>query len=186
MSTSGSVAKAQEKLNKFLNQPGVVSDLMKIAEEKTGVQRLYIAYGAIGLVVLWLAFGYGAQLLANLIGYVYPAYMSIKALESGNKNDDKQWLTYWVVFAGFAVIEFFTDILVGWIPFYWLVKCVFFVWCMAPMESNGSTLIYNRIMRPAFLKHENKLDNIVNKATAKADDLFDKAKEMAADHIKAN
>ena len=39
--------------------------------------------------------------------FAYPAYCSIKALETLNKQDDKKWLTYWVVFAFFSVLEFF-------------------------------------------------------------------------------
>ena len=84
-----------------------VGDTFKALEDNTGVQRLYIGYAIIGLVVTWLAFGFGAQLLANCIGFLYPAYCSIQALESGHKNDDTQWLTYWVVFAAFSVIEYF-------------------------------------------------------------------------------
>ena len=60
------------------------------------------------------------------IGFVYPAYCSVRALESRSKDDDTQWLTYWVVFALFSVIEFFSDILVGWVPFYWLTKVTIF------------------------------------------------------------
>ena len=56
------------------------------------------------------------------LGFVYPAYCSVRALESRSKDDDTKWLTYWVVFALFSVIEFFSDILVGWVPFYWLTK----------------------------------------------------------------
>ena len=71
------------------------------------MQRLYLGYGIVGLVVFWLAFGFGGQLLTNLIGFVYPAYCSIQALESARKQDDVQWLTYWVVFAAFSVLEYF-------------------------------------------------------------------------------
>ena len=74
------------------------------------------------MLVTWLMFGYGAQLLCNAIGFVYPAYCSVKALESSRKDDDTQWLVYWVVFALFSVLEFFSDMLVGWVPFYWFTK----------------------------------------------------------------
>lgn len=108
-------------------------------EAKTGVDRLYIFLGkvlnnivyfslhinflgAVGFLGLWLAFGYAAQLVCNAVGFIYPAYVSIHAIESHNKEDDTKWLTYWVVFAVFSVIEFFADIIVGWFPLYWLAK----------------------------------------------------------------
>lgn len=90
----------------------------------------YLIAGIVATVVTWLMFGYGAQLLCNAIGFAYPAYCSVKALESSKKDDDTQWLVYWVVFAMFSVLEFFSDILVGWVPFYWFVKVSrsFFPW----------------------------------------------------------
>lgn len=36
--------------------------------------------------------------------------------------DDTQWLTYWVVYAAFGIIEYFTDLILSWIPFYFLLK----------------------------------------------------------------
>ena len=36
-------------------------------EENTGVQKLYIAYGLGGIVVLWLAFGFGAQVCVSFM-----------------------------------------------------------------------------------------------------------------------
>jgi len=47
---------------------------------------------------------------------------SVKAIESANKDDDTQWLTYWVVYSVFALAEFFTDIFLSWIPLYWFLK----------------------------------------------------------------
>ena len=121
---SSAVATYTDKFNKVLHQKGVVSkidyhvnyfksfyfqvgDTFKLLEDNTGVQRLYLGYGIVGLVVFWLAFGFGGQLLTNMIGFVYPAYCSIQALESQRKQDDVQWLTYWVVFAAFSVLEYF-------------------------------------------------------------------------------
>lgn len=83
---------------------------------------LYVVLGTIGFLGLWLAFGYAAQLVCNAVGFIYPAYVSIHAIESHTKEDDTKWLTYWVVFAVFSVFEFFADIIVGWFPLYWLAK----------------------------------------------------------------
>uniref|UniRef100_A0A8C5RK70 Receptor expression-enhancing protein n=1 Tax=Laticauda laticaudata TaxID=8630 RepID=A0A8C5RK70_LATLA len=79
---------------------------------------------------------------------------SIKAIESPNKDDDTQWLTYWVVYGIFSIAEFFSDIFLSWFPFYFLMKCGFLVWCMAPSPSNGAEFLYHKIIRPFFLKHE--------------------------------
>lgn len=48
------------------------------------------------------------KILSLLVGFVYPAYMSFKAIESPEKSDDTQWLTYWVVFASLTVLEIFS------------------------------------------------------------------------------
>lgn len=73
-------------------------------------------------IVFYLIIGYGTILLSNLIGFLYPAYASIKAVESSGKDDDTKWLTYWVVFSFITLIELPAQILFQWIPFYSLIK----------------------------------------------------------------
>uniref|UniRef100_A0ACB8EQI2 Receptor expression-enhancing protein 5 n=1 Tax=Sphaerodactylus townsendi TaxID=933632 RepID=A0ACB8EQI2_9SAUR len=98
---------------------------------------------------------------------------SIKAIESPNKEDDTQWLTYWVVYGIFSIGEFFADIFLSWFPFYYMMKCGFLIWCMAPSPSNGAEFLYHRIIRPIFLKHEKKLDGVVKDLKDKASDTAD-------------
>jgi len=166
-------------LDKHLQDKNKLTDALQFLEEKTGVKRLYLAAGGIGVITLWLIFGYGAQLLCNLIAFVYPAYASIKAVESKQTEDDTKWLMYWVVFSVFSIIEFFSDILLNWFPLYWLVKCVFLIWCFLPISANGTNFIYSRVVRPFFLKHQGSVDNVLNKANDVAHKVIDKAAENA-------
>lgn len=84
----------------------------------------YLFTGCLVFLALYLVLGVGQQLVCNIIGFVYPAYCSMKALESPNKDDDTKWLTYWVTFAAFTIIEFFSEYIICWFPVYWLMKVI--------------------------------------------------------------
>lgn len=82
----------------------------------------HLISGFVVILALYLAFGWAAQFFCNVIAVAYPAYISIKAIESPDTRDDTKWLTYWVVFACFTNIEYFSSLITQIIPFYWLLK----------------------------------------------------------------
>ncbi|KAL3046791.1 hypothetical protein OYC64_021091 [Pagothenia borchgrevinki] len=150
------------RVDTFMSEKNMVTDFLGTLEEKTGIRKKIIVVGAASLTGLYLMYGYGAALVCNMIGFVYPAYYSIKALESPSKEDDTKWLTYWVVYGVFSLGEFFSDIFLYWFPFYYAFKCLFLLWCMAPISWNGSQVIYNKVIRPIFLRYEAVVDDMVN------------------------
>ncbi|KAJ2644296.1 ER membrane protein DP1/Yop1, partial [Coemansia sp. RSA 1287] len=97
-------------------------------------------------------------------------YASMEAIETPGKEDDAQWLTYWVVFGLFNVLEYFTGFLLYWFPFYYLIKLGFLVWLMAP-ATRGAERLYHSGLKPLMLQACNSQRSVpANKAAeAKSD-----------------
>lgn len=180
----------KEKLEIFLNEKNWFTDGLRFVEEKSGVPRLYLIGGCVGFLALYLIVGYACSFVVSLLGFLYPAYASVKAVESKSKDDDTQWLTYWVVYASFSIGEYFSDMFLSWFPMYFLFKCAFLCWCMAPFSWNGAEFIYSRFIQPFIAEHEKSVDVYINKVKSKAEELYNqaetKAKEVAVDAITAN
>eukprot|EP00092_Neocalanus_flemingeri_P011590 GFUD01012491.1.p1 GENE.GFUD01012491.1~~GFUD01012491.1.p1 ORF type:complete len:231 (-),score=77.61 GFUD01012491.1:171-863(-) len=167
------------KVVALLHSPGIVSDLLAVGERRTGLDRIILVGVILAVSFLSLVIGFGAGLLSRVVGFLYPAYESVKALHFKEKDKEKRWLTYWVVFSFFHVLEFFSDHLVWWVPFYWLVKTIFFGWCMAPIGQNGSMVIYTLVIKPLYSKHHEDIDNVMDNAVKEAGELLEMAAEKA-------
>jgi len=81
--------------------------------------------------------------------------MSFKAIESSNPEDDKQWLTYWVVFSCLNVCDKALGMVLSVIPMYNLVKIIFYVWLFHP-STKGATLVYTKFLQGLLKKYEQK------------------------------
>ena len=124
-------------------------------KSKQRVSTVILGFG--GLLLLFVLYSWGANALTQLTGFIYPVYGSYKALRTEDGSDDTMWLTYWVVFACFNLIESFTDFLMQRIPMYFFVKLVFLLWCFLP-QTKGAGVIYNNIINPLISKYEAKID----------------------------
>ena len=90
-------------------------------------------------------------MIVDLVGFVYPAYMSFKSMDANN-GEDTQWLTYWVVFASFSIVEGMAGFLTRLIPFYYLTKAGFILWLYHP-QTMGAQSIYAGVIRPVMLPY---------------------------------
>ena len=156
----------------LMNKLGVHLNLI---EKKTG-QNPKIILGILGISLLFVLIGYLEKYITCIVGIVLPTYWSIKAIESNEGDDDKQWLTYWAVYAVFDFLDLFVGFILKIIPFYYILKLVFLVWCFMP-NTQGAIIIYDKIIKKYFIKYENKLDSLVDKVLKKGKEAQEKAKE---------
>lgn len=147
------------------------SQFLTRLESQTGVSKSYQLGGFAGvyMVLIFLNVGGIGQLFANIAAVGLPGYYSLRALETPGHADDTQFLTYWVVYAGFSIIEFWSSFILYWIPFYWFFKTIAFLYLGLP-QFNGSKAVYEHVLRPFSVKvlgiHPNAAENLREKASA--------------------
>lgn len=83
---------------------------------------------------------------------LYPLYASIMAIESPYKEDDQQWLTYWVLYSIVSLVELAAWPVIAWIPFYSTAKLLIASWLVLP-QFRGGIILYEKFVRPYLNKH---------------------------------
>ncbi|KAF9489199.1 hypothetical protein BDN71DRAFT_1484895 [Pleurotus eryngii] len=132
------------QLDKELNKYPVLINL----ERRTEIPKVYTVLGAFALLTALHLINPLAAPVSNLIGWGLPAYLSFKAIESPQTQDDVQWLTYWTVFGFFNFLESFAlRALLYYVPWYFAFKTIFIVWLQLP-AFRGAQSMYHTILKP--------------------------------------
>ena len=143
---------------------------METITEMTGITAVHMKNMLLGGFIICMMLGIGEDQVTIAVGILYPAFMSFLALETKQTDDDKQWLTYWIVFGAFNIVDHFADVITDFIPFYLFFKVLFLVYLMHPM-TQGALMIYNTLILPNVEKYESKLveaENKIEEAVEKA------------------
>ncbi|KAL4160039.1 hypothetical protein PRNP1_000610 [Phytophthora ramorum] len=107
--------------------------------------------------------------LCLAVGVVYPAYASFKALERPESgHDEKQWLTYWVVYGATTSVETVASPLMCLVPGYNITKTLFLIWMMSP-QTKGATIVYDKLLCPFLKEKEPFVDRKLQEAQEAAE-----------------
>ena len=135
---------------------------MKNIEEKTGVKGIYVVI-FLALCVFLVYLNIFDTVITNLLGTLYPAFWTIKSIENDQREEQKNWLTYWAVFGSFLLIDMFSPIIIKVLPFYFVLKIIFLIMLFMPGSKLGP-LVYNILIKRIIGKYERDLDKALNKA----------------------
>lgn len=130
---------------------------IKILHDKIGFNGKYIIIGlfSCGLIVF---LGIFDAFITNLVGTILPAYLSMKSIETFETDIEKQWITYWVLFSFFNLLDKLSVLFIFYLPFYYFIKYMFLVWLFLP-NFNGASIIYDILIS----NHLKKVETIVDK-----------------------
>ena len=143
----------------------------------------YISIGGALVVALAIVFGFSAGSICGVVGFLYPAAQSLRAIERKSSGGEvTQWLIYWVVYSFFSIIEVFVDFLLYWIPFYYAFKMAFLLWAMLP-QTRGAKFLYDSFLKDFLKSKESIIDAALKDAKASAGNAASEA-AAAAENVK--
>ncbi|EGT44587.1 hypothetical protein CAEBREN_06323 [Caenorhabditis brenneri] len=150
-------------MHNFLAQShGTLFDMAMQYAESVGIQRDQVSYIVFGLAAAYLVFGSAARLLCNLIGFGYPTYASVKAIRTKDTDDDTVWLIYWTCFAVLYLMDFFSEAILSFFPFYYILKAAFLVYLYLP-QTQGSVMFYDTVVDPLVVFVDQAIDKYYHK-----------------------
>lgn len=86
-----------------------------------------------------------------IVMLLYPLIASINAIESPSRQDDQQWLTYWVLYSFVTLVELSFWQIFAWIPFWGKFKLLGALWLVLP-QFNGASFMYEYFVRKKLFK----------------------------------
>mmetsp|Transcript_13753 Transcript_13753/g.25910 ORF Transcript_13753/g.25910 Transcript_13753/m.25910 type:complete len:172 (-) Transcript_13753:264-779(-) len=152
------VVAAIQKVDIFMERYPTLTqyEKLKAIEKQTGYSKVYfflLGFTVISSIIYGLG---GSKLVTDLVSFIYPAYMSFKAIDSSNAAEHTQWLTYWVVFSFMTIVENICGFITDFIPFYFFIKVAFFIWLYHP-KFMGAGLVYTEVIKPFVMPYLNSL-----------------------------
>jgi len=113
-----------------------------------------------------------------LIGGFLPAFYTFKALRNGDSAilEQQYWLKYWGIASILSCVEYYADIFIFWLPFYYELKVIIILWLV---YSKGAEILFQSHVEPNMEKHEEKIDSLLTHAKRKGVDVVVKGTSYA-------
>jgi len=146
------IEKIKEQIDTFEKNLGKNKQIRKL-QKSVPFPLTYAIAGAVVFILFLIYLFSGVRAITTMVAVVYPAYRSMQAIRSDNKDDDTLWLAYWVWYGIFTLVESVTDLLLFWIPMYELLKMAFYVYLYAP-QMKGALFLYNKLLAPLIVQME--------------------------------
>ena len=153
---------------------------LKDAADKAQVNPGLILGAFLSVVFLVLMLFKGMLVIGITMTVLYPALHSVRAIESPDEQDDKRWLSYWMIFGLLNVLETFFGFIFWIIPYWSWLRLGLFVWLLLP-NFDGALWIYMNVFKPFLGAHKDLIQHWISKVQNVATDAAAEAKKQASD-----
>jgi hypothetical protein len=104
-------------------------------------------------------------------GVLIPAFSTHKSLQQKSPQNRLIWLRYWVVFAFYFVFKVIGDLLLCWLPFYYVAQILLILW-LSSSKASGAQIVYLYAVVPILKEREQAIDRFITRHKKHASVLF--------------
>lgn len=112
-----------------------------------------------------------ADATMTLAGVMYPAFATYKSVQQKSPQNRLIWCRYWVVFAVFFALKTVGDVILFWLPFYYLVQVLLILW-ISSSKASGAQIVYAYAIVPLLKDREQSIDRLITRVKRDASLLF--------------
>ncbi len=161
-------------LDTYGKQIPPVADLARKGKVNPGMVLGGVLFTAAILLLLLQGFA----IVVTCYTVIYPGLLSIRAINSKGKNDDKTWLTYWLILGLLHVAETFLGFIFYFIPYWSWVRFGLFIWLL---QFNGSRMLYDKVLRDLLNQHKDLIKDFISRTQSGVSEVAkDAAKEASS------
>jgi len=172
------LAQSTAILDPYAAQVPPLVDLSKKLEVNSG-----LLLGAIMLVAsLVFMILEGWAIMITILTVIYPALKSINAVQSKADSDDKVWLTYWMLYGLFNVLDTFLGWFFSFIPYWTWLRLGFFLFLILP-QFNGAHYVYTNFLQKFLKEHADQVKNWTDRFQQASDDALAQAKAATTETL---
>ena len=153
--------KIETTLTKLGFEPYYQLPLVQQISQKTKVKPFILVFAFLVMLVILAFTPLGGNALTTLIAFLLPAFKTFEALETEQREDDAELLTYWIVFGLIYSLDELFRYFLAFIPFYHVFRCALLIAIYSP-QVNGAQIIYQKAVRPFFMNYRNEIEKVVN------------------------
>ncbi|PNW88404.1 hypothetical protein CHLRE_01g027900v5 [Chlamydomonas reinhardtii] len=125
------------------------------------------------------------RVLMVVLGCAFPAYMTHKAVSSGNTQQLRHWCIYWLLMGFFMCVEWLADLSIFWLPLYYEAKLLFVVALWHP-RTHAAITLYDTYILPLLRQHEATIDRHLSETRARLADAVTSQVNAAQGYVNNN
>ncbi|XP_067139469.1 receptor expression-enhancing protein 5-like [Centruroides vittatus] len=135
-----------------LNDLNIFTFIFEYAEYYTGISRVVWFLTFYVLLVMSFIMKYTGELTCTAAICVYPAFMSLYAVEYEEIEEHSRLLVFWIIFAIFVLLQHAMRNILNKLIYYWCLKFLLFTWLYCSWLNSSSRYLYYNIIRPFYRK----------------------------------